>query len=513
MPQVPVYGDPKVQQGNTPTPSLLAPDVPNYAAKQSQELGNAVMSAGQVLSKVAQNELEQANNARIKEARNATTDYRQAITYGRKDVDDGYLNIRGSNALNRPDGKSLDAEYEEKYKKKQDEIVASLANDAQKKAYLEWADADRTSFKGSIASHMGKELYEYKIQTNKAAIDLDLNEIALNAGDPDIVLQKKESIKQTVADLANIQGMNGLPLEQATAEALTPAHIAVIEQAVDGGDIGYAEEYLRQAKEGKEITREALLHAEKLLSAGDLTVKAQNAAASYISKNNFDFSAALSEAKNSEPGKLRDEIVRRIKVEQADHRNMKLESQRAADEQGLSIYRTKGGYNAIPESVLSRMTPQTAVALKERDLKVRSKTMRSDREIVMKLNLLSGVNPQEFAKLPLMQYSQYLDDADWDRFSKSQAEILAGKGGETITNNQLIGKYSADIKGPDKVLFFSKAEEAIRMLGPGASIDAKKKALSDLRIKGEYKDTFTPISRDFPKYKADPSKGEFVPSE
>ena len=183
MPRVPTQDAFRVAPNTLPQVQFSQPNAPDIAGQQAQQLGQAMGQAGQQATRIAMDMQQQANDLRTTEALNKLKEQALRMTY---DKDVGYTNLRGANALERPDGKPLADEYTEQLQKQADEIAASLGNDAQRAAFSANAAGVLGGFRGNVMQHESREFETYALSVSEGVQSTALRE--LGPGWPILVL-------------------------------------------------------------------------------------------------------------------------------------------------------------------------------------------------------------------------------------------------------------------------------------------------------------------------------------
>lgn len=138
MPKVPSYDNFQTQVAGQPfnpsqpligsAPYATAPGGPTpggIAAEQAGQFGQAATRAGSEFGKIALDMADQSNQVRNNDANNKANQAVLDLTYG---PTTGFKNLKGDDALTRPDGKSLNEEYGDKLRERLDSIAATLSN-------------------------------------------------------------------------------------------------------------------------------------------------------------------------------------------------------------------------------------------------------------------------------------------------------------------------------------------------------------------------------------------------
>lgn len=243
MPRVPVYDSLQVAPNTLPQARMAAPDTPDIAGRQTQQLGQNLQRAGGEMARIAHDMAAQANQVRIDDASNQGKEAALRLAY---DKDAGFLALKGINALDRPDGKSLEAEYGEALKKELDGIAGSLGNDAQRQAFAMRANDILTSFRGQAIQHTTQEYKNYSLSVSEGIQSTALREVGLNWRNPDAINSAVERIHAETYRQAQLLGKSA-EWQEAAARALTStAHKTALLSALEQNEPGYADAYLRK---------------------------------------------------------------------------------------------------------------------------------------------------------------------------------------------------------------------------------------------------------------------------
>lgn len=138
MPTVPRLDGPQVAATGFPGERFGAPQARNFAPQQLQQTGDAMVSAGDVATRIATEKAALANQLRVTDALNRVKEEQLRLTH---DKDVGFSNLKGLNAIERPDGKPLAQEYGDLFSKTINEVRAGLGTDAQRMAFDQHASS------------------------------------------------------------------------------------------------------------------------------------------------------------------------------------------------------------------------------------------------------------------------------------------------------------------------------------------------------------------------------------
>lgn len=253
MPRVPTYDGLQVAQNRLPQAQLQplnyrAP-VGNAAAQQAQQTGQTLVNAGGQMGKLATAMQDQANQLRVDEALNRLKEETLRLTY---DQEVGYDNLKGINALERPDGKPLSDEYSENLMGYISDVERGLGNPIQKAAFARAAQGVLTNFRGQLMRHESNEYQTYALSVSEGVQATALREIALSWNDPETIDKAIKRIKAHTYQQGQLLGKSA-EWQHAQARAMaSKAHKQALIAALEHNDTLYADAYLNRYAEQME---------------------------------------------------------------------------------------------------------------------------------------------------------------------------------------------------------------------------------------------------------------------
>lgn len=182
--KVPGYDSFQASPNALPQTRLTVPDMPDVAGQQTQQMANGMQQIGAVMMRIDADMQNEANKLRVDDALNKAALEADRLAF---DKDSGFSNLRGENALKRPDGKPLADEYGEKFKTHLDGISAELGNDAQRMAFASRSNNLLTSFKRQAIQHETKEHNVWADGVDESTVKLRMADIGKNFGSPGVV--------------------------------------------------------------------------------------------------------------------------------------------------------------------------------------------------------------------------------------------------------------------------------------------------------------------------------------
>ena len=246
MPRVPTYDNLQVAPNSLPQTRLTVADASQGVGEQGIQLGQAMQSAGNVLNKVAIDMQQQMDKVRVDAALNQVKEDSLRLTF---DQQAGYTNIKGNDALNRPDGKPMDIEYSDTLYERISAISRDLGNEQQRMAFLSGAQGMATNLRGNVQQHMASEAKEYQLSVAEGIQSTAVREIAINYRDQSAVAAAELRIRGQVYQQAKLQGKSAEWQESQTRAVVSGAHAAAIAQALGTGDVQGAQAYFKQHNE------------------------------------------------------------------------------------------------------------------------------------------------------------------------------------------------------------------------------------------------------------------------
>jgi hypothetical protein len=381
MPRVPTLDAPSVVNTTTSgqrfsAPQIADPVAPNGArfSTQAQDIRvdtsgvraaqglNDTLSEGlnkmaSVAMKAQMEAVDQANQIKINDALNKATQARLALTY---DPEQGYIHLQGNAAIERPDKRSLDAEYSERFADSISQIEQSLGNDKQRAIFREKAGGLMVQFQGGLMQHVAKEYASHALSVQEGTIATNIGRMALEYGNPEAVMDSMNAIKAATAQEGKLRGWSAKQTEAAMVENLSRGHSAVIQSTIDSMP-EYAKTYFDIHK--AEFTPQARLAAQKLVDEGAFETKTQDASDSLWEKHGGDMKAIMGEVREKFDGKERDAIETRLTARNSKERQFQKQYEDDVMEKALDSM-SKG--QRIPPSVMAQLSPRDRIQIQDR---------------------------------------------------------------------------------------------------------------------------------------------------
>lgn len=243
MPRVPTYDSFQAAPSALPQARISAPELPDVAGQQAQQMGRALATGGQAFGQIANDMEQQANQLRVDDALNRAKEAALRLTY---DKDAGFSALKGVNALQRPDGKPLADEYSESLKRQVDEIAGTLGNPAQRQAFAMHSNDILTSFRGQAIQHEAQEYKTYALSTSEGIQSTALRDIGLNWQNTDAVNSAVERIRAETYRQAQLLGKSAEWQESQARKLTSNAHKVAMLTALEQNSPAFADAYLKR---------------------------------------------------------------------------------------------------------------------------------------------------------------------------------------------------------------------------------------------------------------------------
>jgi len=424
MATVPTYDNYQVGKASRPNTQVAAPTFQNSAAKQAQALGNATTGLSQEMSSIATQMQQEANLTRVKKAENDLVGFEHDAEYG----ENGFLNLRGENALFMPDKKSLQEHVGTAYDKHVADISKDLGNDHQKAMLKEIAMQRKTALLGRVDNHVLQEHRKYRLDVEKSTAELARNQMTLAPHDPEKLAEAHGAIVASVQNTAHILGWSPEQTQVELIKTLSPAHSSVIIASLDANNPHYAESYFKQHK--GEMTMHAREQMKSSIHEGMVKEKSSILAASIIDKggNDADMIAA---ARNTKDEEVRKKAVAEVKSRINERRTLEARTRSDADMEGWQAV-ANGGKVSI--ATLNAMNPKTKIALEKLAAQGGKVAVDDNRAIAQ----IESMTPEQFRNANLLEYSHLLTaDTIAGYIKKQHKPIKDIIGNRTIINGMM----------------------------------------------------------------------------
>ncbi len=226
-------------------PALVVPRVDNAAPKQLQQTGQAIQGASVDAQAIYMDQLREANALAVNEAVTSSKEFLLDKTYG----PDGYTQLKGRDAMFRPDDKSLVQEYGDQFKQHSQAVRDGLKNEAQKREFDRLSEGMGLGFETDLVKHTAGERHNWFVSNVKGSIEVGQREIALSAGDPEKTDSAVARVKAQVASLAGEMGMSAAEVEAEQFKVLGEAHKLAVQNLIGDDNWEGASNYFDRHRE------------------------------------------------------------------------------------------------------------------------------------------------------------------------------------------------------------------------------------------------------------------------
>jgi len=426
----------------------------------------AVNALGNTVSKILEDEIAKADDARTKEAYANLVTAKNDLFWGEK----GAVNRKGASAV------SVTEEYGTEFKKTADKIREGLSNDYQRRTFDQMYQKEDTEFHGLLLRHSNSENQAYQKSVTEGVVATTRNDAVLNYATPGKV---DESINTQSAALASYLAQQGVAKDQIDAEvakATSETYTAVIGRMLSLGEDKRASEYFNEVK-AKIGSGDALTRLEKALEEGTIRGESQRQTQAIVGKSK-DMSQAIAEARKIDDPKLQDEVVRRVKDEYALRENAQRQGQEQLFEGVMAGIETNPSKDSIPPQTWLAMTPQQRVAAETRIRQVREGiqpvTDWTKYYDVKSLAMQQDTRDQ-FIKMDLNELRPKMADVEFKELVSMQAGLRKGDG----NSQKSLDGYRSDQQVVDSVLLSMGMNPKPNSVGQKNKIAEFKRAVDE----------------------------------
>lgn len=257
MARVPTYDSFQVSQNTLPNvPHRKAQRIDTTSGRM-QQTGQALSYAGQHLGQAATRAQEQVNTVRQDGALNQVKEEAMRLAH---DQNEGFTNLRGHNALERPDGKPLTEEYGERLQQYIASVSAGLGNDAQRAAFTQASQGILTNFRGDLMKHESAEFRTYALSVSEGVQATALREVALSWDNPEAVDKAVHRIRAHTYQQAQMLGKSAEWQDAEVRRMVSAAHTTALAAALENNHALYADSYL--SKYAKDMEADDILRMQ-----------------------------------------------------------------------------------------------------------------------------------------------------------------------------------------------------------------------------------------------------------
>ncbi|MGR4870103.1 transglycosylase SLT domain-containing protein [Variovorax sp. LARHSF232] len=287
MARVPELQGPSVQLQAAPQfreQSTVSADALNIRERQVGGLGQATEQAGLTATDVQQQLVVRANALRVDDAYNQAQEAALRLQHGPQE---GYTRLKGQEALKRDSGMPLPEEFTGLLDKRIAEISDTLTP-AQRQMFAKQANGLRTNFMGNAMVYTGQQAQVYGLSVREASTANAANALVLNFSDPTNVAYQTNRIRANIEGAvdpdtgefipgsAQMAGKSAVWAKEKADEAVSGAHTAAIQSAMEAGNVNAAMTY--RQKYGQQMTATDMLKINGVLEKNYETMRGVTAA-------------------------------------------------------------------------------------------------------------------------------------------------------------------------------------------------------------------------------------------
>lgn len=324
--------------------------------------------------------------------------------------------------------------------------AGQLQNERQRQAFSEMLRRQRGSVLDSVA--------KYEVKQKDAVLAESLNARAKSAIErgaamhsiPEAVTQSRVDMVDALSAAGAAYGWSADVLAAKKQEALTNFHKAQISVRIDRDPDGALAYYSANKDEIGALERQSI---EKALEQGTLRLNSQRES-DRIASAGLGLSEQLRMVREIKDPALRDEVERRVKVSFQESELLQQEQQENIMISAANLIDQNGTTDAIPVSQWSALTPSQRASLASyAEAKRTRKPIQTDQKTWYGLYQMGGDNPQEFARVNLLEYRDRLSDSDFQELAKLQSDVrekgaMSAAGGTAFDVGILEPKTIAD---------------------------------------------------------------------
>lgn len=314
--RVPTSNEFSVGVANAPSANFAAPNLPDVGIEVTRA-GNQAFSAGQEVVNAQMKMLAEMNELATDNALAQVKAFEQDL---RVNPNNGYENLRGENALNRPNGQSLVDEYDGYLMEHANAIKDTLKNDVQKALFTQRLDGIRQTLRNKTGEHLLAEGRKWKDTSLNTQIELAANSFSLSTTDEerDAAIDRAISAAKGLQDL---YGWDSETMQKKVMDASDKAISQVIDDKIDKGD--YAEARRLAIQYGAFAHGETVVKARQKIEQAYQDQIIEDATANFKPGDTIRIPVNISSAQAQTGNPVQDTVSRIIGYESGNDPNIK----------------------------------------------------------------------------------------------------------------------------------------------------------------------------------------------
>ena len=404
-------------------------------------IGEAIAGLGADVYKIGLNEQRKADEARLDAL---TTEYKRR----RLELDRDYKSKHSGEVVESDEDESFMSHYTEEHDRLREEILGKAPNARVGNLLSRRLDMGEINFKEGLINHAEREGKIYRQQVYEGKIATSKSFMAANADDDALLVQERNDIEAATEQFLTDNGITDKDARDAVLlDNLTDAHLGVIQNRIDSGDVAGAKAYF-EAYNGSDGSPNEIAgdkHDEVLraLKAADTETASVRITDEAFSRHPDNEKEGLAWARTHADPEDRDAVLRRLKARYAENRRFEAEAMEQAGIAARQIYAEhfelgwspQEAYDEIPMSVKMAMDPSELMALQDRvERAYADKPVKTDIEAYIELEEFIREYPEAARDLDLSKFETVISTTDLKTLNalrNKDAKILG-------TENQLL---------------------------------------------------------------------------
>jgi len=284
LPTVESLGERPTPRAGTSIAQYRVDDSGELAGRSQMALGSALNQLGNVVNREREQqlalqkvELEKADTLRAEDAFTQLREKQLDLTVGK---DNGFVNIKGADAVNRP----LFDDYSKRFTTEADLIAGTLVNDRQRDLFMRRAKVAGLQFGEDVLRHTVRQGDEYANQVYEGTIATEIRTATAHWQEPNAVALSIERANAAVRSQADRLGLAPELIEAKRLEVNGKIHSAIVNQALATGNYQYAQEWYEKNK--ADIDKPTAVAVQKAVEDGTQRQLYAGYQANYLANRN-----------------------------------------------------------------------------------------------------------------------------------------------------------------------------------------------------------------------------------
>jgi hypothetical protein len=344
-------------------------------------------------------------------------------------------------------------EAEDAWTKGVSEIEQQYAKNGRQRQLLQMRAGGRwAQLRGALEQHAARELRQYDTDQYKAALATRVNDATSNYGDPAAVGVALLEAQKLVRDFGQRNGWSQDVREDEERNVVSAIHTGVLNRMLSAGNDRAASAYYEKAK--GEIRGDDAARIEKALQVSSTLAASQREVDGILATTGITREQAFQKARGITDPEVRRETEQLLDVEFARRDRAERDTAEQRFKQAFD-YANRG--RRPPAPLWAALSPSEQVSIDQRIKQLAGgEDGTTDWGLYYKLRQGAASNPQEFAKVNLLEARSRLAEAEWKELVRIQTEIKSGSEGvrgfiseEDIVREAVTKLYPDAKKGND----------------------------------------------------------------